>query len=210
MERRGVLARPPDPRLTSGIGSRNNPSYALFEVIMLAYLFVIFAVIARMPFMPHPWNFTPVAAALLYFGARGSKRQLWIPFTLLAVSDVILTKFVYSYTFSWDHFVTWAWYAAILWLGTRVREDSSWLRVAGAALASSVSFFVVSNFAVWACWSMYPKTLAGLMTCYAAGIPFFRRGVAGDLLFTAVMFGLPALSAALARASHKPQGTAAA
>jgi hypothetical protein len=210
MERRGVLARPPNPRLTSGIGSRNNPSYVLFEVIMLAYLFVIFAVIARMPFMPHPWNFTPVAAALLYFGARGSKRQLWIPFTLLAVSDVILTKFVYSYTFSWDHFVTWAWYAAILWLGTRVREDSSWLRVAGAALASSVSFFVVSNFAVWACWSMYPKTLAGLMTCYAAGIPFFRRGVAGDLLFTAVMFGLPALSAALARASHKPQGTAAA
>src|SRR6202034_1868076 len=99
---------------------------------------------------------------------------------------------------------------AILWLGTQLRENSSWLRVAGAALASSVSFFVVSNFAVWACWSMYPKTLAGLMTCYAAGIPFFRRGVAGDLLFSAVMFGLPALSAALARSSHKPQGTAAA
>jgi hypothetical protein len=48
------------------------------------------------------------------------------------------------------------------------------------------------------------------MTCYAAGIPFFRRGVAGDLLFTAVMFGLPAVATALARSSHKPQGTAAA
>ena len=58
---------------------------------MLAYLFVIFAVVARMPFMPHPWNFTPVAAALLYFGARGSRRQLWVPFALLAASDVILT-----------------------------------------------------------------------------------------------------------------------
>lgn len=177
---------------------------------MLAYLFVIFAVLARMSFMPHPWGFTPVAAALLYFGARGSRRQLWVPFALLAVSDVILTKFVYSYQFSWDHFVTWAWYAAILWLGTRLLEDSGWLRVAGAALASSVSFFVVSNFAVWACWAMYPKTLAGLMACYAAGIPFFRRGIAGDMVFTAMMFGVPTLAAAIARSAQKPRGVAAA
>jgi hypothetical protein len=179
------------------------------EVIMLAYLFVIFAVVARMPFMPHPWNFTPVAAALLYFGARGPKRQLWVPFALLAVSDVILTKFVYSYAFSWDHFVTWAWYAAILFLGSQLRENSGWLRVGGASLASSVSFFVVSNFAVWACWNMYPKTLSGLMTCYAAGVPFFRRGIAGDMLFTVALFGLPILAAALAR-THKPSGVAAA
>lgn len=177
---------------------------------MLAYLFVIFAVLARMPFMPHPWNFTPVAAALLYFGARGSRRQLWIPFALLAASDVILTRFVYSYPFSWDHFVTWVWYAAILWLGTGLRDNSSWLRIGGAALVSSVSFFVVSNFAVWACWSMYPKTLAGLMSCYAVGIPFFRHTAAGDMLFTAVMFGLPALAAVIARSIHKPQGAAAA
>ena len=177
---------------------------------MLAYLFVIFAVLSRMPFMPHPWGFTPVAAALLYFGARGSRRHLWIPFALLAVSDVILTRFVYSYQFSWDHFVTWAWYAAILWLGTGLREKTGWLRVGAASLASSVSFFVISNFAVWACWSMYPKTLAGLMTCYAAGLPFFRRGLGGDMLFTVVMFGLPAVAALLARSAGKPHGVAAA
>ncbi len=177
---------------------------------MLAYVFVILAVLARMPFMPHPWNFAPVAAALLYFGARGSRRQLWVPFALLASSDVILTRFVYSYQFTWDHFVTWAWYAAILWLGSQLRENTGWLRVAGAALASSISFFVVSNFAVWACWDTYPKTFAGLMTCYTAGLPFFRRGLAGDMLFTAAMFGLPALAAVLARSAHKPQGAAAA
>jgi hypothetical protein len=182
---------------------------------MLAYLFVIFAILTRMPFMPHPWGFTPVAAALLYFGARGSRRQLWVPFALLAASDVILTKFVYAYQFSWDHFVTWAWYAAILllssqWLGRQSRENTNWLRVGGAALASSISFFVISNFAVWACWSMYPKNLSGLMTCYAAGLPFFRRGFAGDMLFTAAMFGLPAIAALVARSMHKPHGAAAA
>jgi hypothetical protein len=174
---------------------------------MLAYLFVIFAVLARMPFMPHPWNLTPVAAALLYFGARGSRRQIWVPFVLLAASDLILNKFVYAYPFGTDQLVVWAWYAAILMLGTQLRENSGWLRIAGAALAASASFFVISNFAVWAFGTMYPKTLSGLTTCYAAGVPFVRRTLAGDLLFTAVMFGLPALAAALA---HKPQGAEAA
>jgi hypothetical protein len=186
------------------------------EVIMLAYVFVIFAVAMRMPFMPHPWGFAPVAASLLYFGARGSRRQLWVPFALLAASDVVLTKFVYAYSFSWDQFVTWAWYAAILWLGTGLRGSASlravsdWFRVGGAAIGSSVSFFAVSNFAVWACWNIYPKTFSGLMTCYAAGLPFFRRGLAGDLVFTALMFGVPAAAALLAQPDKTHNTTATA
>ena len=175
---------------------------------MLAYLFVIFAVLARMPFMPHPWGFTPVAAALLYFGARGSRRQLWVPFGLMIASDVLLNKFVYAYPLSWDQPVVWAWYAAILLLGTQLHENSGWLRVAGAALASSVSFFILSDLAVWAFGTMYPKTGSGLVSCYVAALPFFRRGLAGDMLFTAVLFGLPALATMVAR--HKPRGAAAA
>jgi hypothetical protein len=159
---------------------------------MLAYLFVVLAVAVR--FLPHPLAFTPVAAALLFFGARGDRRHWWLPLALLAASDVILTKFVYSYVFSWDHYVSIAWYAAILWLGTRLRNHQRPLPLLGAALASSVSFFIVSNFAVWGAWTdMYPRTLAGLMTCYAAGLPFFRRSIEGDLLFTAAMFATPAL-----------------
>jgi hypothetical protein len=163
---------------------------------MLAYLFVLFAVAVR--FMPHPWMFTPVAASLLFFGARGSRRQLWVPFALLAASDVILTKWFYTYPFSWDHLVTWAWYAAILWLGTNLRANSKPIRVIGAALASSVSFFLLSNFAVWACWNMYPKNMAGLMMSYAAALPFFRHAVVGDLLFTSAMFATPVAVHALA------------
>ena len=186
---------------------------------MLAYLFVIFAVAMRMPFMAHPWNFTPVAAALLYFGARHgvgrSRRQLWIPFALLAASDLVLNKFVYAYQFSWDQYISWIWYAAILWLGTNLRGNTSlrevkdWLRVGGATLAASVSFFIVSNFGVWAYWPTYPKSFAGLMTCYAAGIPFFRHTLTGDLLFAAAIFGLPALATALAH-SGETHGAAAA
>jgi hypothetical protein len=172
---------------------------------MLAYIFVLLAVAVRfLPFagplnvLPHAWHFTPVAASLLFFGARGARRQMWIPLVLLAVTDVVLTRFIYAYSVSWDHLVTWAWYAAILWLGTNLRGKTSFWRVVGAALTSSVSFFVMSNFAVWAAWpQMYPKTFSGLMMSYAAGLPFFRGTVESDLFFSLAMFGTPVLLHAL-------------
>lgn len=156
---------------------------------MLAYLFVVVALAVR--FLPHPWHFTPVAASLLFFGARGPRRQMWIPVGLFAVSDLLLNRFVYSYPFTWDQLVSWGWYAAILWLGTRLRNTSKPLPIVGASLAASVSFFLASNFAVWASGTMYPMTLDGLMTCYALGVPFFRHSAEGDLMFTAVMFATP-------------------
>jgi hypothetical protein len=169
---------------------------------MLPYLFVVLAIAVR--FMPHPLAFTPVGASLLFFGARGPRRQWWVPLVLLAVSDVVLTKVIYAYQFSWDHFVTWAWYAALLWLGTKLRETTRPLPILAASLAGSVSFFVLSNFAVWGAWGdMYPRTLSGLLACYAAGVPFFRRGVEGDVLFTCVMFLTPVVLHAISEALGK-------
>jgi hypothetical protein len=185
---------------------------------MLPYLFVLLAIAVRfLPFagpfniLPHAWHFTPLAASLLFFGARGSRRQMWAPLVLLAATDVVLTKFIYAYTFSWDHLVTWAWYAAILWLGTNLRERSGPVRVIGAALASSVSFFLISNFAVWAAWpEMYPRSFNGLMMSYAAGLPFFRGTVESDLFFSIAMFGMPVFLLAVSRWMHKSAGDQAA
>ena len=173
---------------------------------MLAYAFVLLAIAVRflpfsgpLNFLPHAWHFTPLAASLLYFGARGSKRQIWIPVVLLAAADVVLTKFIYSYRLSWDQLLIWAWYAAILWLGTNLREKSGFWRVVVAALASSVSFFLISNFAVWAANNgMYPKTFAGLMVCYTAAIPFFRGTLESDLFFSIAFFEVPMLIEVLA------------
>ncbi|MGC2450575.1 MAG: DUF6580 family putative transport protein, partial [Candidatus Sulfotelmatobacter sp.] len=72
---------------------------------MLAFVFLLFAVAVR--FLPHPLAFTPVGAALLFFGSRSARNRMWIPLAVLAASDVVLTTMVYRYPFSWDHFVTW-------------------------------------------------------------------------------------------------------
>ena len=198
-----------NPPLTVRHRPRHNRN-SHFEVIMLAFVYILFALFMRIPHDTHLWNFAPVTAALLYFGARGSRRLLWIPLGLLIASDVILDRY-YSYPLSWDLLLTWAWYAAMLWLGSAaLRKDSKVWRIAGAALAGSVSFFVISNFGVWAATAMYPKTLAGLVACYAAGVPFFRHTVEGDLLFSAVLFGLPVAAAAVSRWMDRQHDTTAA
>jgi hypothetical protein len=52
------------------------------------------------------------------------------------------------------------------------------------------------------------KTWEGLVQCYVAAIPFFRNGVAGDLLFTALFFATPVLVKALQRPAYagRPAG----
>ncbi|MGZ4789199.1 MAG: DUF6580 family putative transport protein [Terriglobales bacterium] len=171
---------------------------------MLAFIFVLLAIAVRLD-PTHLMAFTPVGAALLYFGARGPKKLVWLPLTLFAATDVYLTVFHYQYAFTADHYVTWLWYAGILLLGTLLRRNAGPLQVLGASLATAISFFVVSNFAVWAVWPMYAKTLSGLAECYVMALPFFRRELVSDVLFSAVFFGLPALAGVLAsrRAEHK-------
>jgi hypothetical protein len=163
---------------------------------MLAYLFVVFAIAVRFLVLlfPQVWlNFTPVGAALLFFGARGPRKHAWAAVLLLAGSDVVLTKLIYGYPYTPDHLATIAWYAAVVAMGTLLRNHAGAARIAGAALAASVSFFAISNFAVWQTWNMYPHNLSGLEACYTAALPFFRNDVVSNLLFTTVMFSVPAL-----------------
>jgi len=169
---------------------------------MLAFVFVVFAVLFRflLPVfgstaVPGLMGFAPLMAALLFFGSRQPRRQMWIPLALLVVGDVALNLWVYHYQLGADQIVGWVFYALVLLGGGWLRENQSALRVGGAALGSSVGFFLVSNFAVWAAWEMYPKTLAGLGACYVAALPFFRNALVGDLAWTAVFFGAPLLAA---------------
>jgi hypothetical protein len=169
---------------------------------MLAYLFFALAIAFR--FVHHPVAFTPVGASLLYFGARQPRSRIWIPLAALVISDLVLTRFSYGYPFVADQVVIWAWYAVIMLLGGMLSRNSSLPRLAAAAIGTSVSFFLVSNFAVWAVWrNMYPATLSGLLTCYAVALPFFRNELAADALFTAVFFGIGAAVAHRKEVDHR-------
>jgi len=138
---------------------------------------------------PHPWNFTPLVAMGLFAGAYARKMTTAAAATLLslAVSDVFLDLYVYR---RFDRGFLWIYAAALVpvLLGRLVRGSKCVMGLATAMLASSLSFFAITNFAVWV-GGLYPHTLSGLAACYAAGIPFYRNQLWGDLFYTLLMFG---------------------
>jgi hypothetical protein len=162
---------------------------------MPAYLLLIAAILSRV--VPHPdWlNFTAVGGALLYFGARRSWREMLAPLAALMATDYCLTVFSYHYAFQWQAYVTtWAWYLAIMALGwILLHTRTTFIRVAAGVVLGPTSFFLVSNYAVWASGGMYPRTLAGLETCYAAAVPFYRNDLLSTALVAGLAFGVPVL-----------------
>lgn len=166
---------------------------------MLALLFIAFAIFMRFAVALHwvdaAFGFMPVAAALLFFGARYPRSRMWMPLVAFAAADVALNLFVYRFPLSILLLGSWGWYAGALLLGGWLHNNERPLRLAGSAFAASMSFFLISNGAAWLWDPMYVKTLDGLLHSYWMGLPFFRQAVAGDLFYTAAFFGIAALVA---------------
>jgi hypothetical protein len=110
-------------------------------------------------------------------------------------ADYYLTTHVYNYPFAIGFYLpTWAWYGAVIVLGRLLlRDRTSVGRVVTGVLASSTSFFLVSNFSAWISPGMYVHNFSGLMTCYAAGLPFYRNDVLSTSLVAGLAFGFPYL-----------------
>jgi hypothetical protein len=169
---------------------------------MLAYVFVLLAIAVRVlsgAGVMGTMGFTPLGASLLFFGSRMPRKHFLGPLALLMATDVYLTTRVYGMALNWDQGVVWMWYVAAFLLGSLLKDRVKPLYVAGAAFGSALSFFLMSNFAVWLAGVLYPRTLGGLTACYVAAIPFFEKGLASDLLFSAVLFSIPVLWAAMNR-----------
>ena len=151
---------------------------------LLAILAAIFAA-AALRLAPHPPNFSPIAAMALFSGAYMPRKLLAFvaPFGALILSDVALGGFYPGMNFVYLSF------ALTVLIGWAVAKRKTPLTIGAAALASSVLFFVLTNFGMWLFSGIYPVTQAGLVACYVAAIPFFQNTVAGDLFFTALLFG---------------------
>jgi hypothetical protein len=168
---------------------------------MPAYLLLVLAILTRLllPTIHHPeWlNFTAVGGALLYFGARRSWREMLAPLAALMATDYFLTVYSYHYPFRpQEYAATWIWYAMAMALGLiLLHAKTTAVRVAAGALLGPTSFFLVSNYAAWLSGFAYPypRTLAGLGSCLAAGLPFYRNDLLSTTIVCGLAFGVPAL-----------------
>ena len=150
----------------------------------LTVLLSAIAAAAALRLVPHPPNFTPIGAMALFGGAYLGRRWLAFaaPLAALLLSDLMLG----FYSGMWVQYIAVAVIVLVAW---GVLNRVSAVRVIGAALASSVAFFLLTNFGTWALSGMYPLTAAGLAACYVAAIPFFQNTVAGDLFYGGLLFG---------------------
>jgi hypothetical protein len=159
--------------------------------IRVLSIFVLLAALSRM--LPHPPNFTPIAGMALFGAAHFSRRWMaWlVPLLAFWISDLFINYGYFQKIIWLPSWGLWTYgpMALIVLLGIRVLKKISPARVVGSSLGASLLFFLISNFGVWLGGTIYPPTPAGLMSCYAAGIPFFGNTLLGDLFYCAVLFG---------------------
>src|SRR3954463_744116 len=152
--------------------------------IRLIALLSAILVAAGLRLVPHPPNFSPIDAMALFSGAYLGRRALVFaaPLSALLLSDLVLGFYHGQATVYFS-------VALIVMIGMAALTRVSALRVGAAAIASSVLFFVITNFGMWMFGGIYPPTLAGLQACYVAAIPFFQNTIAGDLFYATLLFG---------------------
>ena len=168
-------------------------------------LLVIGGVLLRLWLRDYP-NVSPVAALALLSGCLFSKRliAITVPLSIMVISDL---KFG-----GYDFFIMMSVYICLIlpalagpWLKSLLQTSpkivKSGLAIGTSGLLCSIAFFVVTNFTVWWCGSMYPHSMSGLMLCYSQAIPFFRHTLLGDLVFAFAFLGSYAV--ALQWMSHR-------
>ena len=130
---------------------------------------VAFLVLARI--IPHPPNFTPVLGMAIFapFLFRDLFVAIALPLAAMVLSNLVL-----------------GFHSSMFWVFlsiTLITVVAHWakmhtptlMKTAGMVVGATLSFYLITNFAVWAMGGLYPMTPEGLMTSYIAAIPFYGK-----------------------------------
>ncbi len=133
-----------------------------------------------------PPNFAPVSAIAMFAAVTLPRRWAFgVPVALMFVSDWLI-----GFYHAPIMLTVYASFGVSTLIGFWLKRRLSVSRVIGSSLAGSIFFFLATNAADWGFGNWYAHTPAGLFQAYAAGLPFFRNTVLGDLLYAGVAFGV--------------------
>jgi hypothetical protein len=154
---------------------------------------IFLAAMARL--IPHWPNFTPIAAIALFGGTFLEKKYLAfvVPLAAMLLSDIILG-------FHNTMVAVYVSFTIVVLIGILLGKKITPVTVMGASLASSVLFFLITNFGAWIGNPLYPQNFQGLIQSYIAGLAFFNDGkngisfflneVTGTLFYNGLLFGI--------------------
>jgi len=157
---------------------------------------IVLAAVVR--YLPHPFNFTPIAALALFGGAYFTNRWVAIAIPMVAM---LLSDTMYEIMTGWGFHsgmpVTYGSFLLVTLIGIFFLQKVTVLRVTGAALAGSLIFFLITNFAFLypeapvpnPTLGNYPHNWTGIVASYVAGLAFLKNQILGDLFYSGVLFG---------------------
>ncbi len=151
----------------------------------LVFIFSIVLIGALSRLVPHPFNFTGIAAIALFSGAKLKNRWLAVSVPVLAM---LVTDSVIGFHDPKDMLAVYGCFLMTVVFGMFLGNQPKAGMVAISSLASSILFYLVTNFSVWPGNALYSQDLSGLVSSYIAGIPFFRNQILGDLFYNAIFF----------------------
>lgn len=168
---------------------------SLFIMILMSSLYRI---------MPNrPWGFAPQWAIAIFAGVIFKNDKKWafiMPVLSMFISDLLyqvlylngLTPIAGFYGGQWLNYLL---FAGLAFYGF-VLNTKKVSGLVGAAIAAPTTYFLLSNFIVWAGGGGYHrgKTFSGLIATYVDGLPFYRTSIISTLIFGAVLFGAYYLS----------------
>ena len=127
--------------------------------------------------IPHPWNFTPMLAVGIFSG-------FYFKQFYLSLFIVILSMFIGDLYLGFHStmFFTYISLAVAVIIGLYIKHFK-FTEILFSGLASSVSFFIITNFGAWLTLEMYEKNFAGLLQSYTLAIPFFHNTLISTFLY---------------------------
>ena len=146
----------------------------------LKYYFFPISLILILSFsriIPHPWNFTPVLALGVFSGFYF--KQLY-----LGLFVVIFSMFLGDLYLGFHNTMLFTYISLgiAVSIGLLVKKFKL-SEILFSGIASSLSFFIITNFGAWLTLEMYEKTLTGLISSYLLALPFFHNTVLSTLLY---------------------------
>jgi hypothetical protein len=167
------------------------------DIWVLVMMVAVAALYRAIP--SRPFGFAPQLALAFFSGAILRDRKVLafaLPLLSMFISD-LLYQGLHSAGLSpiWGFYpgmwIDYAAYASVTVFGFFMKKINV-LNVLLTALAAPTYFFLLSNFVTWTGlngYDMYPKTFAGLIAAYTAGLPFYPYSVLSTVLFSGVLFG---------------------
>ena len=131
--------------------------------------------------IPHPWNFTPILAMGIFSG-------FYFKNFILGSFVVIFSMFIGDLFLGFHSTMLFTYASLIIAvvLGLFINKFK-FTEILFSGLASSVCFFVVTNFGAWLTLEMYEKNLTGLFQSYVLAIPFFHNTLISTLFYLIVL-----------------------